>query len=470
MKLHFLNSAKSLIRQNVWLLVVMSIWYLSMFPGSLPFDSSEAIRMIQRNQTIDWWSATYFWFLKITSIHGATIAISSAIGYLVLVLTLSYFVFSFSTISRLTLRRARLVLVATPIVSVFGLTVSHDVFIISGILLILGTEYRFFTNMMTNQRLTINYIVGGILLTNTRAFPVYLAGLAVSLLLKRKVKLMALVSVLLILLFSVSHVGIERDKNYTFIHVLSDIKCVVQHKETKLSTNESEFLSRIAPLDRWKRLSQCSNIEKLVRDLDPNYKELNWNKEFVENYVKIVSKSPAILMQAKLQRSVVALPPPFFFTIPRNMVSSDLSKPIGLDTNWSLQENGPGLLHPSIDEISVNNRFRGQDLIRTPALAGIYMVNQASWFWGWGGLWLWPTLLIPFFMLRISRVLRLLEMNFPIIILHASTIAIGPASEARHVGATIIAGISLSTIYVLSKLEARRTFSLRDKREVLETR
>jgi len=470
MKLLDLNSAKSSIRENVWLLFVMLLWYLAMFPGSLPFDSSEAIRMIQRNQTIDWWSATYFWLLKITSFQGETIVISSAFSYSVLVVTLSYFVFSFSTVSRSTLRRARLILVATPIVSVFGLTVSHDVFIISGILLILGTEYRHYTNKIVNQRLTWNYILGGVLLTNTRAFPVYLAGIAISLLLKRRFRVMTLVSIVLALFFSISHLGIERDKSYAFIHVLSDIKCVVQHKETKLSSNESEFLSRIAPLDRWKHPSQCSNIERLVHDLDPNYKELNWNREFVENYIKIVSKSPAILMQAKLQRSVVALPPPFFFTIPRNMVSSDLSKPIGLDTNWSLQENGPGVLHPSIDEISVNNRFRGQELLRTPALAGIYLVNQASWFWGWGGLWLWPALLIPFFMLRISRVLRLLEMNIPIIILHASMIAIGPTAEARHVGATIIVGISLSTIYVLSKLEARRTFGLQDKREVLETR
>jgi len=127
MKLLDLNSAKSSIRENVWLLFVMLLWYLAMFPGSLPFDSSEAIRMIQRNQTIDWWSATYFWLLKITSFQGETIVISSAFSYSVLVVTLSYFVFSFSTVSRSTLRRARLILVATPIVSVFGLTVSHDV-------------------------------------------------------------------------------------------------------------------------------------------------------------------------------------------------------------------------------------------------------------------------------------------------------------------------------------------------------
>jgi len=470
MKILDLNSAKSSMRQNVWLLVVMSLWYLAMFPGSLPFDSSEAIRMIQSNQTIDWWSATYFWFLKITSIQGATIAISSAIGYSVLVVTLSYFVFSFSTVSRSTLRRARLVLVATPIISVFGMTVSHDVFIISGILLILGTEYRYYTDKIVNQRLTWNYILGGVLLTNTRVFPVYLAGMAISLLLKRRFRVMTFVSIVLTLFSSISHFGIERDENYTFIHVLSDIKCVVQHKDTKLSPSESEFLSRIAPMDSWKLSSQCSNIERLVRDLDPNYKELNWNKEFVKNYIKIVSKSPAILMQAKLQRSVVALPPPFFFTIPRNMVSSDLSKPIGLDTNWSLQENGPGVLHPSVDENSVNKRFKGQALIRTPALAGIYLVNQASWFWGWGGLWLWPALIIPFFLLKILRVFQLLQINFPIVILHASTIVIGPAAEARHVGATIIAGVSLSTIYILSKLEARRTFILRGKREALETR
>jgi hypothetical protein len=145
------------------------------------------------------------------------------------------------------------------------------------------------------------------------------------------------------------------------------------------------------------------------------------------------------------------------------MVSTDLSKPIGFGTNWSLQENGPGVLHPSIDENSVNRRFQGQELIRVPALSGIYFVNQASWFWGWGGLWLWPALLIPFFIMRITRIRDLFKINFPLIILHMSTIVIGPAAEARHVAATVIVGVSVSALCILNGLNLRRSLVLDDE-------
>lgn len=457
MKLKTLKPFKIAVKQNRLLICVMLFWYLAMFPGSLPFDSSEAIRMIQRGESIDWWSGTYFWFLRITSIRAETIAISSALGYLLLVVSLSYFLFSLTTISHSALRRARLILVLSPIVSVFGLTVSHDVFIISGILLILGTEYRSYLKSISNQQFFWNYIIAGVLLTNTRAFPAYLFGMIIAVLLKRKVKMAATMSIALTLFYLVSHMGIDRDKNYTFIHVIADLKCVVQHTDTELSEEDLSFLSQIAPLEKWKDPGQCSNIERIARELSPNYLMLNWNKYFVENYLRIASKSPAILLQAKFQRSVVALPPPFFFTIPKNMVSSDLNRPIGLGTNWSLQENGPGVLHPSIDEASVKTRFYGQELIRTPALAVIYLVNQASWFWGWGGLWLWPSLLIPFILLRIQRISTLLAVSFPLLILHGTIVIIGPAAEARHLAATIIAGTSLLLVLLLKTLESRKS-------------
>lgn len=454
---NFFGGGQEFARQNRVLICVMLLWYLAMFPGSLPFDSSEAIRMIQRNESIDWWSGTYFWFLRITSLQAETIAISSALGYLLLVVSLSYFLFSLTTISKSILKRARLILVSTPIVSVFGLTVSHDVFIISGILLILGTNYRSYLKLITNRELFWNYIISGILLTTTRAFPVYLVGMIIAILLKRKVKMAAIMSVALTLFYVGSYVGIDRDKNYTFIHVLSDLKCVVQHTDTKLNQEDLKFLSQIAPMEKWKDPSQCSNIEEIVRELSPNYLMLHWNKHFVESYLRIVSKSPAILLQAKFQRSVVALPPPFFFSVPKNMVSSDLNRPIGLGTNWSLQENGPGVLHPSIDEASVKTRFYGQELIRTPVLAVIYLVNQASWFWGWGGLWLWPSLLIPFILLRVERISTLLAVSYPLLILHGSIIMTGPGAQARHLAATIIAGTSLFLVSILKTLESRKS-------------
>lgn len=443
------------IRKQRLVIVIMLAWYLAMYPGALPFDSSEAIRLIQRGQSVDWWSGSFFWLLRASSFNGHTISVSSALGYMALVSSLYYLIKSFSSLSDKVIQNTFTILVLSPIVSVFGLTVSHDTYIVSGILLLVGVQFRRYLGNITFREDLGVTIVAGFLLTTTRAFFFYLGVILIVWVRQKTFRSAILIFCICLSFNSLSYVGITKEKNYTFIHVLSDLKCVVQHSETQLDSDDLRFLQKIAPIERWKKMSQCSNIEKIVRELDPNYNQLNWSLDFLKMYTKIIAKSPAIYFQAKLQRSVVALPPPFFFRAPINMVSADLSRPIGLGTNWSLQENGPGLLHPSIDEPTMNKRIKGQEVFRIPALASIYFINQASWFWGWGGLWLWPGVLIPFLLLRISRLRSLILVLYPLLALHFAIIAIGPAAEARHVAATIIAGYSFTVLGIVKFLDHR---------------
>jgi hypothetical protein len=128
-------------RFKVMELVIFAYWYISLFPGRLGFDGSEAIRIIQRGESTDWWTASFFWFLRILSFDGQSIFLASFATYAFLVFSLKYFVFSLP--ARLSiLRRTYLIMLATPIVSVFGLTVSHDAFQVAGTLILVGTLFR----------------------------------------------------------------------------------------------------------------------------------------------------------------------------------------------------------------------------------------------------------------------------------------------------------------------------------------
>jgi hypothetical protein len=51
-------------------------------------------------------------------------------------------------------------------------------------------------------------------------------------------------------------------------------------------------------------------------------------------------------------------------------------------------QQGPEVVHPSVDEESVNITIPILDYLEFPAQLLGFLTNQASWFWGWGGLWI----------------------------------------------------------------------------------
>jgi len=165
----------------------------------------------------------------------------------------------------------------------------------------------------------------------------------------------------------------------------------------------------------------------------------------ISTYLRICSQNGPICVLAHLQRSRGTLPPPFFQG-PDNQVSLDTSKPIGEDTNIALQQ-GTELLHPSIDEKSVNFRLPLQKYLELIPQLSIFLINQASWFWGWGGLWVYP---IVVFMITSRRTSKWLRNMWPMLVLHFSLILIGPGSFGRYVYSTITIGV-ITTLLMIEK-------------------
>jgi hypothetical protein len=97
------------------------------------------------------------------------------------------------------------------------------------------------------------------------------------------------------------------------------------------------------------------------------------------------------------------------------------------------------VLHPSIDEPSVAFKVPALKVLEIPAQGLVFIVNQASWFWGWGGLWLWPFIIYSLIYLKRQFKKSILPILSSTLLLHALLLILG-APLPRYVMATILIG------------------------------
>ena len=435
------------------LIIFVMFWYLAMFPGRLGYDYALAIRMIQDGKTTDWWTALFFWFLKITSFSGKSIFLPSLIGIFSLAFSVFYLISTFPT--TVTIRKhAVLAILMTPIFGVFGVTVSHDVFQTVGIIMLVGIEIRFLQHReINNKSLFGASFFAFFCLLSVKTGPIIILFGLVSLIIHKKLKLILLLTPLLIGISLISSIGISTEfmKNTKYYPVIADLKCIAQHPEARITLSEWNYLLQIAPKNYWIEPLTCATSESASKIVNFNSPKLNFNYEFFKNYAGIVEKNPAIFIMAHLQRSRGALPPPFFQG-PENQVNLDINKPLGQGTNIALQ-SGPELLHPSIDEPSVDisiGMFKPFEILaQIPTL----IINQASWFWGWGGFWLLPIIYFWIKNFTNSRILRIILSLYPIFLLHTTLIILTPGSLGRYYMSTILIGIIVSIVMFLQFLK-----------------
>jgi hypothetical protein len=247
----------------------------------------------------------------------------------------------------------------TPLFGVFGVTVSHDVFQTAGIIILVGVELRLIQKMyISNQNLITVLLIAFIFLLSVKTGPVFIFFGMISLAIRKRVKVILITLPIIVFLYFVSSIGISTDfmKDAKYYPMIADLKCIAQHPESEITPDEWKFLEQIAPKQLWVEELSCSTVESASKVMNSPSSKLTLNEAFWSNYFGIASKNPAIFMMAHLQRSRGALPPPFFQG-PENQVSYDINLPIGFGTNTALQ-SGPELLHPSIDEPSVDINIR----------------------------------------------------------------------------------------------------------------
>lgn len=440
--------------------VVLFFWYLALFPGRLGFDYSYAIRLMRENKTWDQWTALYFWILKIFTFNGRSIALISLLSLVCLAASLRCFIFSLPATETIK-RRTFLYMCALPLVGAFGVNVSHDSLLAAGVLLLIGLNVKIHFQGFPGNRYTLLLLIfaGFILQTSFAGLVVFVVTIG-HLALKRKFRIVSILIVFLVSLQIISSIGITNNPPSSKVaFLIDDLKCVAQHPQARISTDEWSYLESLAPKSEWTSPVSCGWPDPLyaaLTHLDTKKAVLSF--ALIKNYAKIFINNPLVIVESHIQRSLGALPPPFF-PGPENQVDRNTNHPVGLNTNIALQ-SGPEVLHPSIDEPSVHPRFVALKPLEFIAQATIFFINQASWFWGWGALWLWPFFI--FFYLRIAQwnLRKTLSFALPVITLHLTLVAIGPAPLPRYVMSGVLLGLSICIIQILTWMEKYRNVNL----------
>lgn len=441
------ESLESKTRFKAALTLISLFWYLALFPGRLGSDYSQAIRMMHKGESTDWWTASFWWFLKLSTFNGRTIAVSSLISLIILGFALFYLCESLY-MEKFSNRAALLVLFCSPIYGGFGLNVSHDVFSAAGIILFTAYHIRIARNYKLVGGLDyLPLILAGVLVITTQ-YGIFLVFVNTLLILyKRNIEIAILLPVVSVATMLISSFGVTSAPTYgPVLVIVGDIKCVAQHPQAEITQIEWDLLDSLAPRREWTNPTSCSLIDDSLRAL-PSLKlnDVELTPSLVKSYLSIAAHNPAIVAMAHFQRASVALPPPFFAG-PQNQVTNDPSLPIGLGTNTALQSH-PGVLHPSIDEPSVAFKVPVLSVLEFPAQGTIFIVNQASWFWGWGGLWLWPFIIYLLIYIKKPNKVSISPILSSTLLLHVLLLILG-APMPRYVMGTILVGNYFSLIII----------------------
>lgn len=460
MKINFLTIIRNSSLNSKWLIAssfAALFWYVSLFPGRLGYDPIIMIKMIEKNQSTDWWTPAYFWFLKITTFFGSSIWLLSLLSLIPMYFSMIYFLYSLNE-NKQRVEKIAFFTCISPLFGNFAVNINHDTFFTAGILLLLGYSLRIYFNSQSKVDTYVPYIAVVFFLTSKTGYTLILAMIIyIFLQQKKRLKTICIITFSL-LLFATTSLGITKYREPVhFIPFLSDIKCVVQHPEARISQDEWSYLAQISSIQSWKSPKVCWSMDQALDDINlSNLNRFNF-VDFLRTYTSITIKNPEIVIQAHLQRSSVALPPPFFQG-PQNQVDRNLSNPVGLNTNTALQL-GSVVLHPSIDypRFKLNHNFLKP--LESLAIFSSFLINQASWFWGWGGFWLWLILIYMLFKIKVRSIYKLLLLLYPLFLHHLLLILIGPAPLPRYVMATILVGFSLS-LFLIAELLDRTKYKL----------
>lgn len=443
-------------------ILLFAFWYFALFPGRLGYDYALLARMVQTGESTAWWGANFYWMFRVLTFEGRHLFLMSLLGLSLLTFSLYYFIQSLP-IKQENRMRALTAIMLTPIYGFFGVTVSHDVFQVCGVLLISALVFRrrFENSYRFSDSIPVIVLSIFCLLT-THTGIVIIAFLFVLCLLNRERRIALITLVVTVAISTISNFGIHepsstsvyKDKvpkasNALTVLMLIDLKCIAQHPQAEITEDEWNVLEKYSARENWKTQTTCSNPDAMVAPLGLEINQTGIDADLVRTFFSVVSRSPAIPFISHVQRSAVALPPPFFLP-PINQIPWNPEIPLGSGTNVALQ-SGPGVLHPSIDEPSLAREVAYFVPLEIIAQALALIVNQASWFWGWGGLWLWPIYLFLILKLRIKKLPDLILLTTPTILLHLSIFLVGPSSLPRYVMATIFQGLIFTFLLIVER-------------------
>ena len=450
-------------RRNLFAFAVVAIncfWFFALYPARMGADAVGLLQTIRSGQSTDWWSGAFYWLFRVTSINGAHIGLTALFQLAAIFFCMIYF-FRSLPLSQKIQNISMVIFFLLPIYGFFAMSISHDLTQTAGIILLVSIELRKMGNKKVNNLIAILLIASLFLLTTQTGIVLSLLAIlrhAFYLRLKKSVVL----SIVILAIFTCSNMGLTSGLNVhgNFIPssqvkywpFLAGIKCVAQHSDAEISLLEWEVLLEISSRENWKLPVSCQNYDTQINTLKLYEKNYDFSDfEFLRTYVSIAGKNPAIVAMSHIQRARGVLPP-LLFQPPDNQVSLDASIPIGQRTNTALQ-SGAVFLHPSIDIVNgESSKPRVFRVLEIPAQGLGFLFNQASWFWGWGGLWLTTGTILLAKLISNQRIKRLIAVFYAPLAMHAILLFFIPTSVPRYYMYSIMTGIAISLGYFVSKV------------------
>lgn len=423
-------------------------WVVSLFPARIGYDGKLLLEMIQRNETSDTWSSGYYHFVRLTTLNAKLLFIPTIIATTLITFSLRWLVSKIIRNVELQ-KRVNFILLFSPFIGFTGMTLSHDVFLSVALLLMVGLFKAQHDKNLSPREQTWSLVALCFCLTMFHSGIFFFILLVINYLTRKQLKIIAFTTFFFLALLIGSKVGVSQNKHVGELigFVVMDLKCIAQHPQANLSSKDWAFLENYGPREVWETPVSCERNEipeKILRGkMSPTF-------DFYSQSFKILAKHPYLTLGAHIQRSRGALPPPFFLG-PPNQVNYSNESPLGLKTNTALQDM-PGIFHPSLD-FQPENATKGGifNPVQYPAQLYAFVLNQASWFWGWAGLWLWPILI--WFHRNYRKSMRSLETIWiisPLLLQHLIVFIVAPAL-ARYLMATIILGIITSLLLILDR-------------------
>lgn len=427
-------------------------YYLALFPSRIYRDSTEMMQMMRDGKTTDQWTATYFRFSQIVSINGKYPFFLSLVGILTLYWATILLVNSFQIDNKLK-RQVILFFSWTPFLGVFGMTITHEVFYVSGALILISFTISPKKLDTFESKLKIAYAM---LLITMDFLGVILLLFFLIVMMKhwnRFLVSFALILTLLFPLFSSNILFVDTfSSGVKLTAFLGDLKCVAQHPNSKISPSELAFIESLAPIELWKEKKSCANSD---------FAGFAWGSvknhemDLIRNWISISVNNPQIVLESRLQRASMSLPPPFFTPQP-NMISENYLDPVGLDTSDDL-EQWPGLLKTSNDDPFEQKFFIPFfKLFEFIAIFPVYLINRNSNFWGWGGLWF--ALVIIFQLIGSKK--TIMRNGWSIVFLLSSVpltlLVVSPVASPRYAWLLTYFGLLFSTTFIFNNLKIKR--------------
>jgi hypothetical protein len=433
---------------------ILAIYIAALFPSRNHWDTVEILRLARSGDSLDQWTALYFRFLSLLSFNGNYAFVPAIVGLLGLAFSTRYFIHSLR-VSEKARNLALNIIIATPFVGVFGMTLTHEVQTVTGALLLTG-------NIMRRQdksgdkpnRILISVAYIYCLMTYVGVF-IVMAFLIAIITRDNRAKVLPLIPFTFgAVLFSSAILHVERVNPATNLQgVLGDVKCVTQHPDSVITKTQWLLLEEFAPIEKWREPLTCSDASKT---LFVAAKFPGKESQILKLWLELARENPQIVLQARIQRSAMALPPPFFQSQP-NFSSRNYLEPVGQNTQDDLQQWSP-LFKTSNDDHYQKEHFSQPSFLKPLeylVLLPAFILNSQSWFWGWGGMWF-----VIFFLLLITRTRFSYKDIFRISLPHMFTIIglfVGsPISDPRYAMTLTMTGFITSVVFLVEYLARRK--------------